>query len=819
MTSPAPPASARLVIIGGGIVGCSTAYHLAKLGWKDMVMLDQGPLEKNWGSTSHAPGLIFQHNNSRAVCQLARWTIETYKEVAPRARGPAFYQVGSLEIAVTPERAEELKRKWGNTQSWGLEARLIDNREISRLVPIMRTDDLCGAFHVPSDANVNAWMLCEAMRQFAQEQGALSVFENTPVLAIEKSGGRVQAVVTPQGRITADLVLCAAGIWGQAVGRLAGIAMPLTPMQHLYVRSAPLPELAGETAELRHPVVRDQDKAMYYRQHGEAYGYGSYRHEPLPVAIATVPKRAHAAVFPFTPEHMAEGTRSAHHRVPCLARAPIAHSFNGIFSFTPDAQSILGEKPELRGFWVAEAVWVTHGGGVGKLMANWLARGDPGLDVREVDINRFPAHALVRRSVLERSLQQYREVYDIIHPLDQTRVGRNLRLSPFHARLQNLGAHFFESAGWERPQWFESNQKLLPDPRVPVRSGWAARNWSPLSGAEHLACREGAGLADLCAFAKFEVSGPGAAAFLQALTANDVDKPVGKVIYTAMLDERGGIKCDLSVVRLGPERFWVITGGKTGPADWAWLQRHRPAAGSVALTDLTSAYAGIGLWGPQARAVLQSAVESDVSNAAFPYLTAQTIAIGDVPVLALRISYVGELGWELYAPAEFGLALWDTLWQAGQSAGLTAIGGGAIDSLRLEKGYRLWGTDIHTEYNPDEAGLGFAVRLAKGEFVGRPALENIRRSTTAQKLCCLVLADPKVALLGKEPIYWNGEVVGHVTSANFGYSVGQSLAYGYLPRAAAGAGTKLEVYYFGRRFPATVANEPLYDPKNLRLKG
>jgi glycine/D-amino acid oxidase-like deaminating enzyme len=417
--------------------------------------------------------LIFQHNNSRAVCQLARWTVETYGEAARSAAAPAFFQVGSIEIACTRARAEELKRKIGNTKSWGLEAHLIGNEEIKRLVPLMRTDDLFGAFHVPSDVNVKAPLICAAMARHCQDRDALRVFENTPVTAIERANGRVRAVVTPRGRIQTDLVLCAAGIWGPEMSRLAGVSIPLTPMQHLYVRTEAIEALRGETVELRHPIIRDQDEDMYYRQHGEAYGFGSYRHDPLPIDIASVPKRAEAAVLPFTPEHMEPAFQAVRHRMPALADAPIARSFNGIFSFTPDVQSILGETPALRGFWVAEAVWVTHGGGVGRVMAEWLAHGDPGIDLRELDINRFPAHAASKRFILERSCRQYVEVYDIVHPLDPPSVCRNLRLSPWHARLQELGAHFSESAGWERPQWFKANEKLLDHAAFP--SGRAGR--------------------------------------------------------------------------------------------------------------------------------------------------------------------------------------------------------------------------------------------------------------------------------------------------------------------------------------------------------
>jgi len=813
------PASARIVIIGGGIVGCSTAYHLSKLGWRDILLVDQGPLYHNWGSTSHAPGLIFQHNNSRTVCQLAQWTVETYREIASRAASPAFFQVGSIELAGSRARAEELKRKFGNTKAWGLEAHLIDNAEIARRVPVLNTDDLFGGLHVPSDANVNAAVLGEALARAAQEKGALSVFDNTPVLGIEQAGGRVRAVVTARGRIRTDLILCAAGIWGREIGRMAGVSIPLTPMQHLYARTGPLAELKGESEELRHPIMRDQDRGMYYRQHRDAYGFGYYGHLPLPIEIGSVPRKKNAAMLPFTPEHMAGAFRAANHRVRGLAQAGIDHSFNGVFSFTPDSQSILGEKPELRGFWVAEAVWVTHGGGVGRAMAEWLDQGVPSLDLREVDITRFPPHAGGKRFILERSSQQYAEVYDIIHPLDQPRAGRNLRVAPYHNRLQALGAHFFENTGWERPRWFESNRPLLEKMvAVPVRDPWAARNWSPLCAAEHLACRERVGMCDLTPFAKFEVTGRNALPYLQNLTAKNVDQACGKVVYTAMLDERGGIKCDLSIVRLAERKFWIITGSRMAFHDLAWMHRHRPDDDSVHIADLSSTYCSIGIWGPQARAVLARVTDAAVDNAAFPYFTAQPLHIAQIPVLAVRISYVGELGWELYAPTEFGLGLWDKLWEAGQAFGLVPVGDGAVDSLRLEKGYRAWGADIHTEYNPFEAGLEFAVNLNKGDFIGRAALLEARKAPPSKKLCCLIVDDPAVTLMGKEPIFAAGQVIGYVTSANTGYSVGCSIAYGYLPATFIEPGNRVEIYYFGNYHSATVSSEPLFDRINQRMK-
>jgi glycine cleavage system aminomethyltransferase T len=455
---------------------------------------------------------------------------------------------------------------------------------------------------------------------------------------------------------------------------------------------------------------------------------------------------------------------------------------------------------------------------VGKAIAEWLIEGCTQMDVREADINRFHGHARTQTYIQARCHTQYDEVYDIIHPLQQMENPRHVRLSPFHNRLQEHGAVFFEAAGWERPQWFENNQKLLSQYHVPARAGWEAQNWSPIQGAEHLAVRERVGLFDLTAFAKFEVSGPGAHHFLDYLAANRIDKLVGKVIYTALLNHRGGIKADLTITRTGPETFWVLTGGATGPVDLHWLRCHAPAGGSVHIADISSHYCVLGLWGPHARAVLQSVSPDDLSNRAFPYFTARSITIDTVPAYALRVSYVGELGWEIYAPVEYGPRLWDVLWQAGQPYSIVAGGFGAFDSLRLEKGYRSWGADIHTDYTPFEAGLDWAVRLSKEDFVGRTALEKTRAAGLTRKLCCLTFDQPDSVALGKEPILAQGRAVGYVTNANYGYSVGKWIVYGYLPLSYAAPGAKVEVEYFGRRQAATVTTEPLFDPHGEKLR-
>ncbi len=808
---------ARVVIIGAGIVGCSTAYFLTRMGWRDVVVLEQGPLGQNWGSTSHAPGMMFQHNVSKCVTQLAMWSAELYGAV--RTPEPAFWRTGSMEIASTPERWEELKRRVGQAMSWGLGAELIGPDEAGRLIPILRTDDLYGAFFVPGDCVVNAAGIASGLATNAMEQGA-AFHEYTPVTGIEVGNGRVRAVVTPQGRIAAEIVVSAAGIWGPLIGAMAGVPIPLTPMQHIFAKTNPLPELADERDILRHPILRHQDKDLYFRQYGSAYGFGSYRHDPLPVDAEDLLPNDHPAIMPYTPVHMAASLEDAYARIPALREAGLASVFNGLFSFTPDGFSLLGESPDVRGFWSAEAVWITHAGGIGRAMAEWIIEGSPSIDLRESDLNRFHPHARNRGYIRTRANRQYIEVYDVIHPLDQTMEPRNLRLSPFHQQQEELGAHCFESAGWERPQWYAANATELARRGAswPERNAWTGRNWSPIIGAEHLATRERVALFDLTPFTKLEFSGPGALGYLQWMTANQMDQPIGKVTYTALLTARGGIRCDVTITRLAADRFLLITGGASGMHDLAWLRGHLPDDGSVAARDLSSSQCCIGLWGPRARDLIQHVSDDDFSHTGFPYFTAREVTVGSIPVWAARVSYVGELGWELYTATEYGRALWDTLWEAGQPFGLIGAGGGAFESLRLEKGYRLWGADIHTEYTPYEAGLGFAVDLKKGDFLGREALLRGKTEGITRKLCCLTLDDPRVVLMGKEPILDGDRVLGYVTSANYGYTVGKSITYGYLPVAYTTPGTSVSIQFFGTRYAATVAHEPLYDPENASLK-
>ncbi len=815
------PKHARAVIVGAGIAGCSVAYHLTKLGWRDVVVVDQGPLFETGGSTSHAPGLVFQINPSKTMTDFARYTVDLWSKLQLGGE-PCVKNVGSLEVAWTPERLNDLKRKAGYGMSWGVEAQVISPSEAREYIPTL-SERILGALYVPSDVQTNAIRPAEAMARDAMGNGA-KFYGGVKVTGFDIADGQVQSVCTSHGDIQTELVVAAAGIWAPKVGGFAGVSIPLSPMQHLYAVTTPIPELAGASEEITQPLLRHQDEAIYFRQVGESYGIGSYNHEPLMVNADNILDYGDAPIAPaemeFTPQHFESAMAAAGELMPSLKGVGLTRKFNGLFSFTTDGFPVLGESPHVRGFWSAQAVWITHAGGVGKAVAEWIVNGEPTSDLRECAIRRFHPHSYTQTYVQERAAQQYREVYDIIHPRQQIANPRNLRLTPFIARQQDLGGVFFESAGWERPQWYEANEHLLDSLQVTgeSRTGWEAREWSPIVAAEHAATRERAAMFDMTPFAKFEITGRGALEALQRLTTNQMNKRVGTITYTSMLTPNGGIKCDLTVTRLSEDRFFVVTGAAMGLHDLGWIQAHIPSDGSVQVSDVSGSLCCIGLWGPRARNLLNRVCEDDVSNAGFPYMSAKRITIGEVPALALRISYVGELGWEIYAPSEQGLRLWDILWEAGQGLGVIAAGGGAFDSLRLEKGYRLWGNDIHTEYNPYEAGIGFAVRMRKGDFIGRDALRRVRAAGLQRRLCCMTLDDANAVVMGKEPIVDGERVLGYVTSANYGHSIGRGIVYGYLPAAYTAAGTKVDVVYFGERLAATVTREPLYDPDGRKMK-
>ena len=813
----------RVVIIGAGIVGCSLADELVMRGWTDVTVVEQGPLFKTGGSTSHAPGIIFQTNASRTMQGFAMYTIEKAMSLELDGRW-CLNPVGSLELALTPERVAELHRRRDFAESWGLAGRVIDPDETAHLWPLVDRSRILAAYHVPSDGLTDAVRVSEAQARRAMEGGARFLAGHT-VTAIRTDDARVRGVITDRGEIPADIIVAAAGIWGPRIGAMVGMTTALQPLAHQLTWTTPLPEVQAfgipADREAIHPNIRVQDRDMYYREYPDRLAVGSYGHVPLPVDANDLLHPSEAPVMPsvleFTPDTFAGSWSWAEELVPAL-RAPearIERGINGIFSFTPDGFPLMGESRDVAGFWLAEAVWVTHALGVGRAMAEWLVDGGSSFDLHECDLNRFEAHQLSPSFIHDRGIQNYVEVYDIVHPLQPMEEPRPLRTSPFYEREGELGAYFLEGGGWERPHWYGVNESLLGRYDIPGRNAWAARYWHPIVGAEARATRDGVAIYDVTPLKRIAVEGRGAATFLERMTTNRVDRPVGTVVYSLLLDERGGVRSDLTIARLGPDSFQV---GANGPLDLDLLERHAPRDGSVSVRDITSGTCCIGLWGPKARDVLSAVTDADVSNDAFRYFQARRIWVGSVPVTALRLSYVGELGWELYTSADIGLRLWDTLWAAGREHGMIAAGRGAFGSLRLEKGYRFAGVDMTTEHDPYEAGLGFAVRMDKGDFVGRDALVGKSADTVERRLAPVVIRDPQAVVMGKEPVHVEGRAVGYVTSAGFGYTIGSAIAYAWLPAALAHAGQPVTIRYFDQDVPARVAEEPLFDPDMGRLR-
>ncbi|GAP86774.1 putative dimethylglycine Oxidase [Rosellinia necatrix] len=837
----------RVVIIGAGIVGTNVADELVSRGWSDITVVEQGPLGLPGGSTSHAPGLVFQTNPSKSMTLFARYTVEKLQALKSGGQS-CFNQVGGLEVATTPERLEELKRKLGYAYSWGIEAKLVSAEECRALYPAL-TDNgmILGGLHIPSDGLALAARAVQILIKRTKEAG-VRYLEMTPVTAINKVGNQVTGVVTPDGTIPADIVVSCAGFWGVEVGAMVGVPIPLLPMAHQYVKTTPLPAAEPTNGEAvtdgdapapapvdpnaaTLPILRYQDQDLYYREHGTQYGIGYYGHRPMPVVAASLGPTAKEvddknmpSRLEFSAEDFAPAWKLSQEILPALQKCEIEDGFNGIFSFTPDGGPLVGQAPGVDGFYVAEAVWVTHSAGVARALAEVLTGGKSSVDLAECELARFEDVQLTPAVVRETSQQNFVEVYDILHPLQPKESPRNLRVTPFHARQRELGAYFLEGGAWERPFWYEANAGLLDELpeawRPKDRDAWSARYYSPIAAAEAWRTRTAVAMYDMTPLRRLEITGPGAVDLLMRLTTGTVARKPGAVTYTLLLDDRGGVRSDITVARVAEELYQV---GVNGPVDTAYfarearLQTRRTPERAVHVRDVTGGTCCIGLWGPLAREVMAALSTDDFSNKGLTYFRCKRVSVAGIPVTALRLSYVGELGWELYASADSGLRLWDAVWAAGQPHGIIAGGRTAFNSLRLEKGFRLWGTDMTTEHDPYESGLDFALKLDKS-FVGKTALFGRSKATAARRLRCLTVDDGRSVVLGKEPVFVGGQPLGYVTSAAYGFTVGKPIAYAWLP-SAVGEGDAVEIEYFGQRIKATVTPEPLYDPKMARLRG
>ncbi|MEP6910992.1 MAG: FAD-dependent oxidoreductase [Actinomycetota bacterium] len=793
----------RAVVIGGGVGGCSILYWLTRHGWDDVVLCERAELTS--GSTFHSAGLVGQLRGSLSLTKMMMSSVELYRTLGDEVGlETGWREVGSLRLASSEERMQELARQAGWAKTFGLPLELIAADEAQQLFPPMSIEGLLGAAYLPTDGYVDPSQLTLALAEGARCRGA-EIYTNTRVTAIDVDSNRVTGVVTDRGDIRAEIVIDAGGIFAGEIGRLAGVNVPVIPMAHEYLITKP------HGVPLDVPTMRDPSLLVYFRGESGGLVMGGYERQPAPWSLDGIPADFNGKLLAEDWPRFEELMEGALVRVPELGDAEVIKLINGPEAFTPDGEFILGPS-DVRGFWVA-AGFCAHGlagaGGMGQLLAEWIVEGLPSLDVWEMDSRRFGRHYESREYTLARTTEVYSTYYDVKYPGHERSAGRPLRVPPTYARAQELGAVFGEKSGWERVNWFEPNAALGDESLRP--RGWAGQLWSPAIGAEHVACRTTAALFDETSFAKIEIVGKEAADFLERLCDNKVARDVGAITYTQMLNQRGGIECDFTVTRLAEDRFRIVTGTAFGRHDLAWIRLHAPD--SVQVEDVTSRYACLGLWGPAARAILQPLT---TEHLAFPYMRARELAVGSVPCLALRVTYVGELGWELYCPVEYGLRLWDTISAAGRDHGLVPGGYKAIDSLRLEKGYRVWGSDISPEDTPYEAGLGFAVKLEKSDFIGRDALLNAGEPT--RRLACLVLDDPRSVALGSEPVRVEGEIVGRVTSGGYCYTVERSIAYAYLPASSAAPGTRVEVEIFGDWISGTVVEEPLFDPKGERIR-
>ena len=833
-------ARASAVIVGAGIVGNSLAYHMARLGWRDIVLVDKGPMPNPGGSTGHASNFIFPVEYSKMMMELTRDSTEQYKTLG------VFTESGGIEVARTRERWQELHRRSSACKAWGIGSQLLSAAEVAKLVPFIDEAVILGGLHIPSVGVVDSLRAGTLMREQAQQGGALRVLAGTEVFGIELSpSGRVSAVRTTAGDIATEVCAICCGVWSPRIARLAGARIPLTPMVHQMISVGPIPLLTRTVGEISYPIVRDMDTNMYERQHGSDLEVGSYAHRPIIVEPDEIPSIEEAVLspteMPFTQDDFDPQLEQALELMPDVLgdeNVGIRYAINGLISLTPDGHPVLGEMPEVAGLWSVAASWIKEGPGVGRAVAEWMSGRAPEIDVHEADISRFYGHQRTGELVRARAREAFNKMYGIVHPAEQWGSARPIRVSPVYDRERDLGAVFFETAGWERPHWYAANEGLLEryaERLMPREAEWEARWWSPIINAEHLAMRDACGLVDLSAFAVFDITGPAALDTVQSLAVAQLDVRIGRVVYTSLLDQRGGFKADLTIMRLGPQRFRVVTGGATGMMDKKWFADHLPPDGTAALADLTSAWTTLGLWGPRARTVLQAVTADDVSHTGFPFATCRQIEIGDVTVLASRISYVGELGWELHVPMEQGARLWDRIWAAGEPHGLVPVGIGVYGTTgRLEKGYRAFGNELTGDYNLVEAGM-VRPSVKDQAFIGKAAYLAQRDTSPCAVLATLTVDSHRSAtgqlryMLGGEPILGadGGSLVdakgrhSYVTSAGSGPSVGKHLLMAYLPADCAREGNRLAVEYLGELYPVTVAvagATPLFDPASSRVR-
>ncbi len=808
------PTHAQVVVIGGGIVGCSVAYHLTKLGWKDVVLLERKTLTS--GTTWAAAGLVGQLWASSALTKLAKYGTELYSRLEDETgQTTGFVRSGSLRVARTEARKSEYDRAVGMARAFGVQIEEISFEKAREMWPPMRTDDLVAVYYQPNDGHSSPVDTARALAKGAQMGGA-RIFEGVKVTGITLKNNAVYEVNTDQRKIACEYVVNCGGMWGREIGKMVGVSVPLHAAEHMHITTT---AIEGVYPEM--PVLRDMDGYIYFKQEGEGLLMGGFEPTAKPWGMEGIPE-----AFEFT--ELAEDwgqfeifMMNAIQRCPAMEEAGIMHFTVVPESFTPDNKYMLGEAPGVKNFFVAagmNSVGIASAAGAGKAISEWIVEGHPTDDLWEVDIRRFHSWQSNSQYLQDRITETVGHLYADHWPFKQPETARSVRCSPLHHQLRERGACFGVVSGWERANWF-APQGVEPK----YEYSWGRQNWFEYAAAEHMAVRNGVGIYDLTSMAKFRCQGRDAKDVLQRVCANEVDVPIGKVVYTQLLNQRGGIEADLTVTRLAEDTFFIVTAGVTEIRDFDWLSRHIPGDSNAVLTNLTSAYAMLGIMGPEARNLLSTLTEADLSNDTFPFATAQQIDFVYARPLALRMSYVGELGWELYVPTEFAPGVFEALMAEGEKFGLRPVGLHAVDSLRLEKGYRHWGSDITPDDSPFEAGLGFAVKLDKDDFIGREALIRQRESGLTRKLVMFALDDPEPLLYHDEPIYRNGELVSNVTHGAYAHMLGCAMGMGYLENPEGISDEwilsgKYEIDVEGELIPAKAFLKALYDPSNDRVR-
>jgi 4-methylaminobutanoate oxidase (formaldehyde-forming) len=817
------PSRARCVIIGGGVVGCSVAYHLGKLGWKDVVLLERKRLTS--GTTWHAAGLIGQLRATANLTKLAKYTAELYRTLeAETGIATGFRQHGSIGVALSEHRLEEWARSASMAKTFGLEVEIVTAKEALAKHPMVEIKDVVGGVWIASDGQCDPANVTLALAKGARNRG-VRIIENVKVTGITKKGGRVTGVTTASGAIEADCVVNAAGIWGREVGRLAGVNVPLMACEHFYVVTEPV---AGMPKNL--PVLRVPDECAYYKEDAGKILLGFFEPRSKPWGVDGIPEDFEFGTLPDDTEHIGPELEKAMRRMPALADTGIHTFFNGPESFTPDNRYILGEAPELRNFYVAagfNSIGIQSAGGAGKALSEWMQAGEPPFDLGDVDIRRLHGFQGNKTYLAARVGETLGLLYADHFPYRQYASARDLRRSPLHDRLAAHGACFGEAAGWERANWFLPDAVRKAGAKPEYRYSWKRQNWFAFAAEEHKAVRGQVGLFDMTSFAKFRVEGRDAEAVLQRISGNDVAVEPGRMVYTQWLNGKGGIEADLTITRLDETAFVVVTGGANRTRDLAWLKRHIPQEAHCVATDISSAEAVLCVMGPNSRSLLAEVTSADLSNQAFPFGTAKEIEVGMAVARAHRISYVGELGWELYVPAEMAVHVFDAIVAAGPRHGLRLAGLHVLDSCRIEKAYRHFGHDISNEDHVLEAGLGFAVKTDKprgklGEFLGREAVLRKREEGLERRLVQFMLKDPEPLLFHNEPVWRDGKIAGRLTSASYGHHLGAAIGLGYVatsPKETAGdiEASTFGIEIAGNRYPARASLKPLYDPTSARL--